>query len=118
MLVTLFGIVMLARPSQLLKAKPPMLVTLLGMVVFLQPAISVFVAVSIIALQPLRLSYTVLPLSTFMLARLRQSLNAWYPMLVTLFGMVMLARLVQLVNAWYPMLVTLFGIVMLARPVQ
>ena len=51
MLVTLFGMVTEVRPLQPEKAEPPMLVTLPGMVVFLQPAIRVFVAVSIMALQ-------------------------------------------------------------------
>ena len=41
-------------------------VTELGMIVFLQPLINVFVAVSIIALQFSREPYTELPLSTFM----------------------------------------------------
>ena len=56
MLVTELGMVTLVKPVQPEKATNPMLVTELGMVVFLHPAISVLVAVSIIALQPLRLS--------------------------------------------------------------
>ena len=51
MLVTLLGMVMEVRPLQLSKASSPILVTLFGMVVFWQPAIRVFVAVSIMALQ-------------------------------------------------------------------
>ena len=54
MLVTPSGMVMEVRPLQPEKALLPMLVTPSGIVVFLQPAISVFVAVSIIALQLLR----------------------------------------------------------------
>ena len=50
MLVTLLGMHMEVR-LQPPKALPPMLVTLLGITVFLQPVINVFVAVSIIALQ-------------------------------------------------------------------
>ena len=42
----------------------PILVTVEGMAVFLQPMIRVFVAVSIIALQLLLLLYFVFPLST------------------------------------------------------
>ena len=51
MLVTLLGMVIDVKPLQLEKALSPMLVMLLGMTVFLHPAISVFVSVSIIALQ-------------------------------------------------------------------
>ncbi len=64
MLVTLFGMVMEVSPLQPEKAEMPMLATPLGMVVFLQPATKVFVAVSIIALQSLRESYTVFVDST------------------------------------------------------
>ena len=65
-----------------------MLVTLLGMVVFMQPLINVFEDVSIIALQLLRESYIVLPLSTFIDVKLEQPAKAQSPMLVTLLGMV------------------------------
>ena len=51
MLVTLLGMVIDVKPLQAEKATSPMPVTLLGMTVFLNPAISVLVAVSIIALQ-------------------------------------------------------------------
>ena len=60
---------MLVRPLQPSNAKLPILVTELGIIVFLQPAIKVLEAVSIIALQLLRESYLGLPLSTTMLAR-------------------------------------------------
>ena len=95
MLVTLLGMVMEVKPVQPEKAEPPMLITLLGMVtevkllqppkalypmlvtvlgiiVFWQPAINVFVVVSIIALQLLRLSYFVFPFSTTMEVKLLQ----------------------------------------------
>lgn len=52
-----------------------MVVTVLGITVFLQPAISLFVAVSMMALQPLRLSYTVFPASTTIEAKSLQPLN-------------------------------------------
>ena len=68
-IVTLLGIVTLVSPVHSRNAASPMLVTLLGIVVFWQPAINVFVAVSIIALQLSRLSYFVLPVSTVMLVR-------------------------------------------------
>ena len=51
MLATELGIVMEVKPLQLLKAPSPMLVTELGITVFMQPEISVLVEVSIIALQ-------------------------------------------------------------------
>ena len=54
MLVTELGIVTEVRPEQYWNAWLPMLVTELGMAVFLQPVINVFVAVSMIALQLLR----------------------------------------------------------------
>ena len=57
MLVTLLGIVTEVKPEQA-KAFSPMLVTLLGITVVLHPKCSVFVAVSIIALQLFRESYT------------------------------------------------------------
>ena len=53
MLITFSGIVMEVRFVQPINASP-MLVTLSGMIVFEQPAISVLDAVSIIALQSLR----------------------------------------------------------------
>ena len=46
-----------------------MLVTLSGIIVFLHPTMSVFVDVSIMALQLLHESYTLLPLATFISAR-------------------------------------------------
>ena len=50
MLVTLLGMVTEVRPEQLWKAPFPMVVTLLGMLVTLNPLINVLVDVSIIAL--------------------------------------------------------------------
>ena len=95
-----------------------MLVTDEGMVVVLQPATRVLLAVSIMALQLSRESYFVLPSSTFMLVRPEQPSNALSPMLVTDEGMVMLVKPVQSLNAKSPMLVTDEGMVMLVKPVQ
>ena len=95
-----------------------MLVTLLGMIVFWQPAINVFVVVSIIALQLLRLSYFVFPFSTTMEVTLLQPEKAYCPMLVTLLGMVMEVKLLQYKKAAYPMLVMLLGMVMEVKLVQ
>ena len=49
--VTLLGMFIDIKPEQYSKADSPMIVTLLGMTVFLHPNISVFVSVSIMALQ-------------------------------------------------------------------
>ena len=51
MLVTLFGNVSSVKPLQPPKALSPMLVTRLGMMLFLHPTINVLVSVSIIELQ-------------------------------------------------------------------
>lgn len=59
MLVTELGIVIEVKSKQPEKAPIPMLVTELGISVFLQPAISVLVDVSIIALQLSLESYVV-----------------------------------------------------------
>ena len=107
MLVTLSGMVMEVRPLQPEKAWSPMLVTLFGMIVFLQPAIKVFVAVSIIALQSLRESYIVFPVSTLIEVRPLQPLKTSCPMSNTLFGMVTEVRPVQSRKADSPILVTL-----------
>ena len=67
MLVTLLGISMLVRRVQFSNAPFPIHVTSFGITVFLQPVISVLLSVSIMALQPSRLSYTGLPSSTTIL---------------------------------------------------
>ena len=95
-----------------------MLVTLLGIVVFLHPAIRVFELVSIMALQLSLESYLLLPASTLMEVRLVQPKNVHPPMLVTLLGMVMEVRAVQSSNASSPMLLTLLGMAMEVRLVQ
>ena len=109
MLVTEFGMVMRVKLLQRLNAESPILVTESGITVFWQPAIKVLVAVSIIALQLLRLSYTVLPESTAMLVKLLQPRNAYFPMLVTEFGMVILVKLLQSSNAYQLILVYPLG---------
>ena len=83
MLVTESGIVTLARLVQPKNASSPTVVTSFGMTVFLHPAIKVFEAVSMMALQLFRLSYTVLFVSTVRLSRPAQPLNAPAPLLVT-----------------------------------
>ena len=104
--------VRLEQPSNALS---PMEVTDLGMVVFLQPAINVLVAVSIMALQLLRESYFGLSLTTEMEVRLEQSENAPSPMFVTELGMLMVVRPEQPSNASSPMTVTELGMLMLVR---
>ena len=72
MLVTLLPMVMEVKLVQLENAELPMLVTLLGITVVLNPAISSFLAVSIIALQLSRESYTLFSESTCIVFKLEQ----------------------------------------------
>ena len=95
-----------------------MLVTLEGMVVFIQPLINVLDDVSIIALQLSRESYTAFPESTIMEFKPEQRAKALLPMLVTLLGMKMEVSPWQLEKASFPMLVTPSGMVMAVRDVQ
>ena len=76
MLVTPSGITILVSDEQPENALLPMLVTSLGITVFLQPLISVFVEVFIMALHPLRESYTLLPSATTIASSLLQPENA------------------------------------------
>ncbi len=74
-------------PEQSEKAPLLMEVTELGMVVFLQPTINVFVDVCIIALQLLRESYVPLFLSTVTKVSLEQPAKALMPIKETELGM-------------------------------
>ena len=85
-LVTEFGIIIEVKPEQPLKAVSLILVTELGMFVFIQPHMSVFDAVSIIALQLLRESYTRLPASTEIEVNPEQKKNTDGPIFVTELG--------------------------------
>ena len=106
------------RPEQPENARSPMLVTPLGIIVVLHPAIKVFDVVSIIALQFSLESYFVFPCATVIEVRPEQFRNATLPMLVTLLGIVMEVRPEQPLNAANPMLVTLLGMVTEVRPEQ
>ena len=86
-----------------------MSVTVFGIIVFWQPISRVFEAVSIIALQLFRESYTVF---------LLQPPKALEPMLVTLFGIMMEVSPLQLEKASLPMFVTPFGMETEVRPLQ
>ena len=93
MLVTLFGIVMLVKDSQQRKACSPMLVTLSGIVTFVNPpgtATSVFP--SFVNKSPEVDLKEGLPESTEKDMRLEQPAKALSPMLVTLFGILMLCK--------------------------
>ena len=70
--VTELGIVIEVRSQHPTNATLWMEVTELGISVFRHPAIRVLEAVSIMALQLLRLSYTVFPLSTVIEVKLSQ----------------------------------------------
>ena len=81
------------------------------MIVLWQPAISIFVAVSIIALQLLRESKTVFPFSTLMDVRLEQPEKGLRLLMrVTFLGMKIVVRL-QPEKAYPPIYVTFSGIV-------
>ena len=88
------------------------------MVVFLQPAIKVLVADSIIALQWSLLSYLLLSAATVMDVRPLQLPNAPYPILATELGMMMDECPEQPWKAHFPILVTELGIVMDVKPEQ
>ncbi len=106
------------KPEQPVKANRPIDVTLLGMVVFLHPAIRVLVAVSIIALQLSRESYLVFPFSTVIDVRPSHSENAPYSIDVTLFPIITDDRLWQPRKAPPLIDVTLLGMVTDVRPEQ
>ena len=91
--------VTLVKPVQSRNADLPIEVTELGIIVFIHPLINVFVVVSIMALQFSRESYTELPLSTFMLVKPLQLLNAYSPIEVTELGMVTPVKPPQASNA-------------------
>ena len=88
-----------------------MIVTLLGIIVVVHPTISLFVAVSTMALQLFRLSNRGFPVSTIMFAKFEQKQKALFSILVTLYGIVRDAKLLQSSNAPFSMLVTLLGMV-------
>lgn len=91
--------------------------TVLGIMLFLQPKTSVFVEVSMIALHELRLSYTSLLLSTIIEEILVQYAKAWLPIDVTEFGIVIDVMPVFWKACW-PIEVTVLGMVTNVRPVQ
>jgi hypothetical protein len=105
--VTLLGIVMFVRLEQAKKAVFPMLVTLLGIVMLVSP-----VAPS--ALLPI----VVILLGITMLVRLEQPKNTPFPMTETPSPIKTLVRPKQFSKASSPMSITLSGIVMLVNFVQ
>ena len=84
----------------------------------MQPLIMVFVAVSMIALQFSRESYTLFSTSTVIDAREEQPEKQLLPMLVTDDGMLMAVREEQPLKQLLPMLVTDDGMLMDAREEQ
>ena len=87
-LVTDLGTVTDVKLKQREKQYSPKLVTELGIVLFLQPTISLFVAVSMIALQFSLESYIGLSAATIKLSRPLQLKKHFSPTLMTEFGMV------------------------------
>ena len=107
--------VTLVKPLQPEKAELPIEVTELGMVVFLQPASKVFVAVSIIALQLSLESYLELPLSTTIDFKPLQKEKTLSPIEVTELGMLMLVKSLPQ-KADSPIEETELGMLMLVKP--
>ena len=93
-------------------------VMLLGMIVFLHPAIKVLDTVSIIALQLLRESYFVFLFSTDIEVRLLQSEKTSLPIDITLLGIIIEVRLLQPMKAALPINFTLLGISIEVRSSQ
>jgi hypothetical protein len=91
------------KVEQLWNARSPMLVTPLGMVVVLQPAISVFPSLDRMALHSLPSPpvdrYVALLASTVIVVRPEQPSKTRVPMLVTLVGMLTDVKAGQLKNA-------------------
>ena len=114
--MTLLGISIDVRLEHPENAKLPMFVTLLGIVVFLQPNNIVLRAVSIMALQLLRESYLGLPPSTIMEVRPLHAWKAPSSMDFTLLGIVMDVRPEHPIKAFLPIEVTLLGMVIEFRP--
>ena len=99
------------RLLQFENAEFPIPVTVLGIVVFLQPIIKVFVEVSIIALQSFRESYLGFPLSTVIADKLSQARNGCIPIFVTDLGILMEGNTEQPVKDVLAILVTVLGII-------
>ena len=93
--VTELGIVIEVKLVQKAKAALPIEVTELGITVFIHPQTIAFVLVFIIALQLLRESYCVFPLSTTIEVKPLQPMKAQLPMEVTELGMVNEVKAVQ-----------------------
>src|SRR5574344_1477618 len=91
MLVTLLGMLTDVKVEQLWNARSPMLVTPLGMVVVLQPVISVFPSLDRMALHSLLSPsvdrYAVLLASTVIVVTPEQPSKTRVPILMTLVGM-------------------------------
>ena len=115
MLVTELGISICVISAWLTNAPGPIVATVLGMTVFLQPIMSVLVAVSIRALQLSRESYTVFPASTSIDIKPTHPLYALEAILVTEDGMVIEARLEQSRKALLEIVVTDDGRMIEAR---
>ena len=106
------------KPMHPLNALSPIDVTELGIIVFLHPKISVFVAVSIIALQLSRESYLLLPLSTVIDVKLGQATKNALPIEVTELEIAIEVKLEQPRNARLPIEVTELGIFIEVKPWQ
>ena len=106
------------RVPMFLKAEVPMLVTVFGMTVLLQPECNSLELVMITALQSFRESYTGFPASTTICSKPSQPESALSPKEVTVFGMNNEVRPVQSANASDQMVFTEFGMVIAVRPLH
>ena len=106
------------KPLQPENAPLPITVTDSGIIVFLHPAISLFVDFSIIALHPFLESYTGFPGSTSILVKPLQPENADPKILVTDAGISTDVKPLQLRNAYPKILVTDAGISTEVKPLQ
>ena len=121
MLVTLSGIVMLARPVHHSNAAYPILVTPFGTAYDVSDFPSGYrmtVVLSLLSKIPFSELYAELPSATFIFIRSPQKEKATFPILVTVSGMVTAVRQAQPRKAESPMLVTPSGMMMLLRFLQ
>ncbi len=100
------------------KEESPIILTDSGIIVYSHPAIRVLVAVWIMALQLLRLSYIVLPLDTVIFINEVQRAKIPIPILLTESGIVIEVSPVHPKKAFLPIVVTELGIAIEVSPVH
>lgn len=91
------------------KASVPIFIIEFGIIVVLNPLISSLFLVKLIALQPSRESYFLLPSSTTILDKLEQPLKVLLLISVTEYGILILVKLMQNRNASRSITLIVFG---------